>query len=152
MKIISHRANLFGPNKENENKKKQILHVIREFSFDVEVDIWAEKKTLYLGHDYPESMVDLEFLEKFKNNLWIHCKNLNAIDFFNKYNGKDFNFFYHENDKLTITSKGFLWVYPGVKAIDNCISVLPEKFPENKISNCFGICTDYPLRYQSNER
>lgn len=152
MKIISHRANLFGPDKENENKKEQILRVINEYNFDVEIDLWFENNSLYLGHDQPETIINLNFLERFKENLWIHCKNLDAIDFLSKQKTKNFNFFYHEIDKLTLTSKGFLWVYPGIRSIDNCISVLPEKFPKNKISNCFGICTDYPSEYQKNEK
>ncbi len=33
------------------------------------------------------------------------------------------NFFWHENDKYTLTSKNFIWTYPGEKTGGNSIIV-----------------------------
>ena len=36
------------------------------------------------------------------------------------------NYFWHQNDDYTITSKGYIWAYPGKKLNKNAIYVLPE--------------------------
>ena len=41
-------------------------------------------------------------------------------------NGVYLNYFWHQEDKVTLTSKGYLWAYPGV-ICDNAITVLPEQ-------------------------
>ena len=42
---------------------------------------------------------------------------------------QDFNYFWHENDRFTITSKGYLWTYPGNKYSENSVIVnLGKKF------------------------
>jgi hypothetical protein len=60
----------------------------------------------------------------------------------------DFNFFWHENDKYTLTSKGYIWTYPGQLFENNSVIVMPESNPNIdfnvlKMYNCFGICSDY---------
>ena len=52
-------------------------------SFDVEVDIWFYKSKLYLGHDEPKYEFDQKLLE-FKNKLWFHAKNLDALPLLKK--------------------------------------------------------------------
>jgi hypothetical protein len=50
MIIISHRGNLYGPDKENENKPDQIQKVLN-LGYYVEIDVWFIDEKLYLGHD-----------------------------------------------------------------------------------------------------
>ena len=58
-----------------------------------------------------------------------------------------FNYFWHETDTLTLTSKGYIWVYPGKQIVKNSIAVLPEIFNDN-ISECVGICSDNIKNYK----
>ena len=52
MFYISHRGNIFGPNKIEENKIEYINHAVK-LGFDVEIDVWFYKNNYYLGHDEP---------------------------------------------------------------------------------------------------
>lgn len=144
MKIISHRANLNGPNKNLENNPKQILQVLKQF--DVEIDLWNHNGELYLGHDKPEYKINHDFLESNKNKLWVHAKNLECISYLST---TDLNWFWHENDKMTLTSKRNIWCYPKIY-VQNAITVVFNDLEKEDIPNCcLGICTDYPLNYRS---
>ena len=142
MKIISHRGNLNGPNKNLENRLDTIEKAI-QLGFDVEVDIWLIENQLYLGHNKPQYKVDKKILSSFKEKLWIHCKNLEC---FYKLSELDVNYFWHEKDKIIITSKGFFWNYPGTILSKKSICVMPEINNTKKI-NCMGICSDYIQDY-----
>jgi hypothetical protein len=137
MKIISHRGNLNGVNKELENNPNHIVNVLTKF--DVEIDVWFIDNKWFLGHDNPQYEVLFDF---FKSNMWLHCKNLQACEQLLKTN---LNWFWHENDKVTLTSKGYIWVYPGVY-VDNGITV---EFGYNISlpNDILGVCTDYPELY-----
>jgi hypothetical protein len=63
---------------------------------------------------------------------------------------EDVNFFWHQEDLLTITSAGYLWVYPGNQPLENTISVLPELYNED-VSKCIGICSDYIIKYKTQD-
>ena len=65
MKIISHRGNLNGPNKNLENRLDTIEKAI-QLGFDVEVDILLIENQLYLGHNKPQYKVDKETLSTYK--------------------------------------------------------------------------------------
>jgi hypothetical protein len=56
------------------------------------------------------------------------------------------HYFWHQEDDYTITSKGFIWTYPGKKLFLKSICVLPEKFNYEKIK-CTGICSDFIEKY-----
>jgi hypothetical protein len=144
MILISHRGNLTGPISEKENSQSYIQEALDK-GFDVEIDIWIKDNNLWLGHDYPQYHVDEMFLYLHKKHLWIHCKNLEAINYFAS-KLKLFNYFWHENDTLTLTSKTNIWVYPGKQPIKNSIAVMPELYNDN-ISQCLGICSDYIQNY-----
>lgn len=143
IKVISHRGNLYGPDKENENKPFQILLAIGK-GFDVEVDLWVEDNRLFLGHDYAEHEIPISFLRDNKKFLWIHCKNLQAIEWL-KHFLPDSNFFWHQSDDFTLTSKGYIWTYPGKDTTDQSIIVDLTESPAASVDT-FGICTDYPER------
>ena len=79
MKIISHRGNLKGPDKKNENTQSHIDIALKR-SYDVEIDLWKIEDKFLLGHDKPENEVELDWLGERKDNLWIHTKNFHAFE------------------------------------------------------------------------
>jgi hypothetical protein len=148
MILISHRGNIDGPNPENENKPPYILDAIIK-GYEVEVDFWFSNNKFYLGHDEPQYDIPIEWLENNYRKLWIHCKNVDAINKLHELDRGGFylNYFWHENDKVTLTSQGYLWAYPGVDC-SNGISVMPELAKDFKLKNVLGICSDYIINYE----
>jgi len=148
MILISHRGNIDGPNPENENKPSYILDAIVK-GYEVEVDFWFSNNKFYLGHDEPQYDIPIEWLEGNYRKLWIHCKNVDAINKLHELDRGGFylNYFWHENDKVTLTSQGYLWAYPGVDC-PNGISVMPELAKDFKLKNVLGICSDYIINYE----
>lgn len=146
MKYISHRGNINGKDVTNENKLDYIDTAL-SMGYDVEIDIWFEDFKLLLGHDGGLYVVDLFWLTERYDKLWLHCKNLEAVFYFKELDF-DFNYFWHQNDDITITSQGYFWTYPGKKISNNSIAVLPEVDNFENIEHCFGICSDYIERYK----
>lgn len=146
MIYISHRGNIDGKNIELENSPSYIDDAI-SLEFDVEVDVWVLNGKIFLGHDWGEYETDIDFLYERNNKLWLHCKNYDAVDYFRN---KNFNWFWHQSDDMTLTKSGYIWAYPGNQPINNSIAVLPEIYNED-VSVCIGICSDYIERYR-NER
>jgi len=139
MKIISHRGNLFGSSKERENNFSAIKECFI-FDFDVEVDVWYYKNNYYLGHDKPTTCITKEFL--LNEKLWCHAKNLDAL----KQMLEDkIHCFWHQNDDYTLTSRGYIWTYPGKEVSKNSVIVSNEKIKQP----CFGVCTDYPIKFKN---
>jgi len=145
MIYIAHRGLLNGPSKW-ENSPWAVEEAISECG-NAEVDVWMHNNELWLGHDKPTHRVPLRFFHDNVNALWIHCKNVQAIEFFNEFHTL-WHYFWHEVDMMTMTSKGFMWVYPGRQIVRNSIAVLPEVHNDD-ISRCVGICTDYVIKYRS---
>jgi len=139
MKIIAHRGNINGPNPKMENKPEYVLNSI-SLGFDAEVDVWFVKDSWFLGHDTPDYKIDVGFLKNKK--LWCHAKNLDALV---KMKELNIHCFWHQKDDYTLTSMGYVWVYPGKKLSRNSICVMPELESLDKQNiefDCFGICTD----------
>ena len=143
MKLIAHRGNINGPNPIDENKPSYIMLAL-EKGYDCEIDVRLIDNKLYLGHDSPQYHIEIDFLLNNSSKLWIHCKNIEALDYLLKYN--DLNLFWHQNDEYTITSKGFIWCYHGKTTTNKSILLMPE-WNEFIITECFGICTDYVLKF-----
>jgi len=142
--FIAHRGNTQGPNPEQENKPQYIIEALKN-NFDVEIDVWLCKNNKwYLGHDKPQYAIDYSFLENEK--LWCHAKNLEALSIMLQ--NPKIHCFWHQQDDYTITSKKFIWAYPGKKILpnSNTICVMPEwndfQFNQN---NIIGICSDYVM-------
>lgn len=145
MILISHRGNIDGKIPERENHPSYIDEALSK-KYEVEIDIWVKNTDkIYLGHDGPEYEVSIEWLKERSDNLWIHCKNLDALYYFNSTSYK-FNYFWHQEDTVTLTSLNFIWAYPGKQPIRNSIAVLPEIFNDN-VNNCIGICSDFIKNY-----
>jgi hypothetical protein len=152
MKIIAHRGNLDGPNPLTENHPDVIDEVISK-GFDVEIDLHYDRfdDKIYLGHDDPQYLVNWYWLGARKDHLWVHCKNIEALYEFSR-GTSGFNYFWHQNDNFTLTSRNYIWTYPGQSYTPKSIIVMPElsikleQFNDLVAYNCYGICTDYPQK------
>lgn len=143
MILISHRGNIFGGKPNQENTTEYIDSAIYS-GYDVEIDMHYINNYIWLGHDGPQYKIHVNYLEERKSNLWIHCKNIPAVEFFY---GTNFNYFWHEKDQVTFTSLNYIWAYPGKQPIKNSIAVLPE-LNNDDLSLAIGICSDYIGRYR----
>jgi len=147
MRLIAHRANLNGPDLLTENSPHQIVHCIEQ-GYDVEIDVRYDPKTgwLWLGHDEPQYSVTWWWLAGKSDHLWIHCKDLTTLHEFSS-NTSGYNYFWHQDDDYTLTSKQYIWAYPGKTYTKNTVIVMPEwnnmNWDKLKVTNCYGICSDY---------
>lgn len=149
MKLIAHRGNIDGPNPSEENKPEYIERAMLN-GYDVEIDIRYDvfNRKLYLGHDESQYHIDWFWLSKYRDFLWIHCKNIEALYEF-AYGTSGFNYFWHQEDDFTLTSKKCIWTYPGKTYTSRSVIVMPEitmgtkNLSDLKAYNCFGICSDY---------
>jgi hypothetical protein len=135
MKLISHRGNLNGPS-DSENHPAQIKKVL-DLGYDCEIDLWYEFGRFYLGHDIPEYCIHPAFLDQ--EGLWIHCKNLDAL---NACTDKQ-NYFWHDRDSYTLTSKNFIWTFPNKLVVEKSVIVDNNSNWQSKNYDCFGVCSDY---------
>ena len=147
MILISHRGNLEGKT-DRENQPDYIMEALSS-GFDVEIDVWSLTGRYLLGHDAPLHIVGKRFLQN--DNLWWHAKNIQALESMLIDN---IHCFWHQEDDVTLTSKGYMWTYPGKPLTEKSISVLPEsqekesgllQLTENK---CAGICSDTIARFK----
>lgn len=145
MILISHRGNIDGKILEMENRPDYIEDAIR-LGYDVEIDIWMINGKIFLGHDEPQYEIAIDWIDSRSHCLWVHCKNIEVLTFLNKYD-HGINYFWHESDTVTLTSKNYIWANPGKQPMYNSISVLPELYKED-VSRCIGICSDYIKTYK----
>ncbi len=155
MYIISHRGYLNGPNEDQENNPVHINKIIfdyRKSLLNVEVDLWKIDDKFFLGHDNPKHEINEGFLIKNAEVLWIHCKNVEALEFVASHK-QHFIYFWHENDTYTVTSNGIVWNHAHKNTnLKNSIGLfftidsLPKELDK---TNFFGICTDYPIELQN---
>ena len=141
MKIIAHRGNISGSS-VLENHPDYIFQALSA-GFDAEIDIWNIDSKLFLGHDIPQYQIDLKWLESYKDFLWVHLKNIECYKIFKDTN---LNYFWHETDKFTLTSKNIPWCFPSIY-IPNGVTVLDK---QKEIPNgLYGICTDYAIEWKT---
>ena len=143
MILISHRGNINGKILEAENHPDYIDDTIK-MGYDVEIDLWFIDGKTYLGHDKPQYEVDDKWLENRIDKLWVHCKNIDSLNWIRS---TVLHYFWHEEDTLTLTSKNYIWTYPGKQPIKGSIAVMPEIYNDN-VSLCLGICSDYIQNYK----
>lgn len=67
------------------------------------------------------------------------------MEWFNMIDG--FNYFWHETDTVTLTSKGFPWAYPNRQPIKGSIAVMPE-LNNDDVTECYGVCSDVIEQYK----
>jgi hypothetical protein len=151
MKYIAHRGNTNGKFESWENEPTYIDKAIKE-GFDAEVDVWYIKTEqfgwqLFLGHDKPDYGIDLRWFRDRLTKLWVHCKNVEALVYFQEC-GYPVNYFWHEEDTVTLTSLNYIWAYPGKQPIKSSIAVMPE-INDESIEGCLGVCSDYVSKYKT---
>ena len=143
MLLISHRGNTVGPDPENENRPEYIKSALSQ-GFNVEIDAWFIVGKWFLGHDTPQHETDLNFLSR--NNLWVHCKNYATLQKMTSV-GRGINYFYHTNEDYVLTSKNYIWAYPGKFGGANTICVLPDWY-NTPVEGFAGICSDFIESYR----
>lgn len=139
MKIICHRGNQNGKS-TLENYPPYITSAL-DNGYDAEIDVWYRDNRYFLGHDYPQFVINEEFL--LREGLWIHAKNIDALA---KLHYRT-NAFFHNIDDVVLTSNGYLWVYPNkpISQYSNkCVVVLKGdvEYSSEDLNACYGICVD----------
>lgn len=147
--LIAHRGLIDGPDFEKENQISTIEYAISK-GYDVEIDVWYHNNEWYAGHNEPTIKINLSWLIYNHKNFWIHAKNIQTTYKLSMV-GNNLNYFYHDNDPITLTSHGFLWTYVGNREITpKSILLLPEKsyikLEDSLNENAYGICSDYVER------
>ena len=161
MIFISHRGNTQSTNLNEENNPTYIEKAI-ELGFEVEIDLRVHNNNLFLGHDTNQYLIDQNFLTKYRSKIWIHAKNDESLKYLSDTN-EDLNFFWHEEDSYTITSKGYVWTHfnKNTELKNNnfifskkTILTLPELSDINKFDEIIdkkycGICSDNIIFYKN---
>ena len=142
MKLIAHKGNVNGPNPSTENTPQQIEWCI-ENGYDVEIDVRysPEKDKFYLGHDDLQHEINWWWLAGKQKNLWIHCKDLFTLHEFTA-RTSGYNYFWHQRDDYTLTSKGQIWASPAQDYNKDTVRVIEDP-EEVKEYDCYAICSDY---------
>ena len=145
--LIAHRGNTAGPNEDLENSPPYLEKALSK-GFHVEVDVWIKEGHFFLGHDRPRYPIDSDFLTRPK--VWCHAKNLTALSSLLDLGA---HCFWHQSDDGTLTSRGYIWTYPGKKLTDKSICVLPERISPlgEHPGACMGICSDWIKDYRENK-
>jgi len=146
--LIAHRGNMEGPSPEYENRPNYITGGLAAYTWlHCEIDVWVIGGEFFLGHDAPQHRVNEEFL--INARLWCHAKNLSALE--RLLNNPLTHCFWHQEDNFTLTSRGYIWTYPGQILADKSIWVLPEA---TNFEYCYeatpkhvGICSDFIRQY-----
>ncbi len=142
MILIAHRGNINGKNPKMENSPVYLWEAIHN-GYNVEADVWYDNGW-WLGHDKPIYKIDTTSLHYF----WCHAKNSEALELLSNSNNPNYNYFWHQEDTYTLTSNGYVWVYPTKQLLTGSICVLPEQGSNDDIHICGGICSDYIIKYK----
>lgn len=141
--LISHRGNLLGKKPELENTPVYIDAALAQ-GFKCEVDVYSYDDKLYLGHDHAQIETSVDYLQQ--DGIIAHAKNLNALSAMLQVN---IHCFYHHNDDYTLTSRNWIWAFPGKPGTleHPCIAVLPENYTTD-VSNFDGVCSDFIAQFK----
>jgi hypothetical protein len=144
--LISHRGNIEGVNSDYENNPIYVNEALNK-GFYVEIDVWFIDGRWYLGHDSPQHEITSNYLKN--DRFWCHAKNIDAL---NEMLKENIHCFWHQKDDVTLTSKGYMWTYPGKELKSNSVVVMPEEYLEKwwrySFDNCSGICSDFIIKYK----
>lgn len=128
-RLVAHRGNIFGSNLERENSPDYLLEALDQ-GFSIETDFRLIEKfsddadlqpEIWLGHDLPQYRI-----EYFATTLDAHLKNMQSVYFhakdeltfvtntsiFTEIFDANVDLFYNENDAVTLTLNGNLWIHP----------------------------------------
>jgi hypothetical protein len=142
MILISHRGNLNGLSADKENSPQYIDCAISQ-GFDVEIDLRTDNSKLFLGHDYPQYEISIEWLQDRRDNLWIHTKDSESLF---KLCDTDLRYFFHEKESHTIiANSNLIWSHDLSEASDR--SIIPllgmEDLLNKEYVSVHGICSDF---------
>ena len=135
MIFIAHRGNINGRNPKKENRADYLFEALNK-GYDIEIDCWFEDKQWWLGHDEPKYKTGTTIFK----TAWCHAKNKEALAEFSKM--KHINYFWHDEDSYTITSKGYTICHVGEPVLPGSICVMPEEKMIGDIRQCSGVCSD----------
>ena len=139
MRRIAHRGNISGKVLESENKVFYILDALKQ-NYDVEVDVRSKSGELFLGHDSCQEKFPFQMFLRHIDNIWIHCKDLESLAYFQNQNNR-WNYFFHNNDLATLTSRGIMWLHEDAGAYPGGVLVDLSERPL-RLENLFGVCCD----------
>lgn len=140
MILISHRGNINGRKPELENGQRYCQSAI-DAGYNVEIDVHFYDDILWTGHDRPQYRVDDDFL--LQEEVWCHAKDIMAL---RRLLELETHCFFHQNDPVTLTSKGYMWTYPTQPLTEKSICVLPE-LQLIALQHSAGICSDRIEKY-----
>ena len=141
---IAHRGNTEGSDTENENSPIYVDKAL-EKGYDSEIDVWVNDDKIFLGHDGPKYPIEKDWLFLRSDKLWCHAKNVEALDYLLSW--ERINCFWHQSDHYTITSKKYIWAYPGYYgSSDRTIAVKPNDNID--LSKFIGICSNEIKKYE----
>ena len=153
MILISHRGNINGKNPSRENSPLYIKAALA-LGYEVEIDVWYVDGKWWLGHDEPTYETSAEYLKtKRGRHFWCHAKSIETAH--QMWLETGINYFYHQTDDITLTSKNYLWTFPGKRPLTpRSIAVLPEHtdWTEEELEGCAGICSDFISQYIVKEK
>ena len=147
MFLISNNGNLNGKNTLMENNPLACDDV-RHMGYDVKIDVWLTDKGWFLGKEKPQFSIEFEYL--LRDGFWCQAKNIGALREMIQH--EEINCFWHQQDEYTLTSKGYIWTYPGKPLTHKSICVLPELLPDWRKQGAHGsagICSDFVQQYDS---
>lgn len=143
MILISHRGNVSEILPNRENSPDYIDEAIAR-GYGVEMDVRLINDKLYLGHDFPQYDVTLDWLLDRNKHLWIHTKNFGALSYLID---KDVRTFYHQKENHTIINNcNLIWSHELSEADENSIIPLlsKEDIARQPIpKHVYGICSDF---------
>jgi hypothetical protein len=136
--FIAHRGNLTGRQPAEENRLEYLLHAYNECGA-IECDIRTHDGKLYYGHDEPIELVDTNLILQYQ--WYCHAKDLDSLCTLLAMGA---HVFWHQQDTITLTSKGYIWCYPDVYLIDPMAIWLDfeNKFDDMNMVGGFGLCSD----------
>ena len=140
MILISHRGNINGRNPNLENGQRYCQKAI-DAGYNVEIDVHFYDGILWTGHDRPQYRVDDDFL--IQEEVWCHAKDIMAL---RRLLELETHCFFHQNDPVTLTSKGYMWTYPTQPLTEKSICVKPE-VQLIALKHSAGICSDVIEKY-----
>ena len=140
MILISHRGNINGRNPNLENGQRYCQKAI-DAGYNVEIDVHFYDGILWTGHDRPQYRVDDDFL--LQEEVWCHAKDIMAL---RRLLELETHCFFHQNDPVTLTSKGYIWTYPTQPLTEKSICVKPE-VQLIALKHSAGICSDVIEKY-----
>ena len=143
MIYISHRGNITGKQPDRENHPVYIFEALSQ-GYWCEIDVWMTDTGIMLGHDVPQYSINQDMLSM--ERLVCHAKNTGA--FAHMMAMDNVHCFWHDSDDYTLTSRNWIWAYPGKSPVgNNSYIALPEIYQQD-VTGFAGICSDVIESYK----